>query len=245
MPLIIPMKETVPCSVRDYLVQDPVLRGQKYACVSFLSPRDAIASREAFSVSRFLGSFSTEVAGLFADIESRLDDKEKRIIANVRDRFHYVFDKEAMIKEYDAYVATYSGQILDDWSSKNGNAACVHGLKVRGSYETIEEAQKRAKDLKKKDPNFSVYVCEVGCWIPWAPNPDDIESAEYSETQLNTLMKEYNENMALRDEVYDKRKNELLEAAVEESAPGATETNFYTGESSTDASGVMKELVLS
>ena len=38
----------------------------------------------------------------------------------------------------------------------------VRGLKIRGVYNTQEEANKRAEYLQKIDPNFHVFVGEVG-----------------------------------------------------------------------------------
>ena len=80
--------------------------------------------------------------------------------------------------------------------------------------------------MKKVDKNHNIYIAQVGCWCPWSPNADDLEDQEYSETQLNTLMKEYKKNMDSKDEIFEKRKNDainsnqsentVLEAVVEE-----------------------------
>lgn len=37
-------------------------------------------------------------------------------------------------------------------------------FKIRGSFETVEEAQKAAASLQQQDPRFNVYVCETGKW---------------------------------------------------------------------------------
>ena len=63
------------------------------------------------------------------------------------------------------------------------------------------------------DTRFDIFVGQVGVWCPWSPNPEDMQEQEYAETQLNTLMKEYKQNMNLRDEFYEMRKREKIEDA--------------------------------
>lgn len=236
----------VSCKEHDFLEQDQTIRGQNYVCLSFLSPSDAVASREAFAVSRFLSAFSTEANQVLEDAKARASSEEdKKVLENLRDRYSYVFDKDMLKSEYDQYCSTYSEQIQKDWSEENDNGACVYGIKIRGAYETLPEAQTRAQSLKRSDPNFSVYVCEMGCWVPWSPNPDEIKDAEYSETQLNTLMKKYKENMTLKDEYYEARKRELVKAAeadassASETVAGGEGTSFSAEEGTSSASEIL------
>eukprot|EP00873_Tetraselmis_striata_P033705 jgi/Tetstr1/453969/TSEL_040888.t1 len=211
----------VSCKEQDYLEQDQPIRGQNYVCLSFLSPTDAVASRQAFEVSRFLGAFCAEASQVLKDAEARISSAEDRaVLSNLRERYAYVFDKELLKSEYDQYCATYAEQLKQDWAAESDNLANIHGIKIRGAYETLPEAQSRAQSVKRTDPNFSVYVCEMGCWVPWSPNPDDIADSEYSESQLNTLMKKYKENMALRDEYYEAHKSDMVKAAVPAGEPG-------------------------
>eukprot|EP00873_Tetraselmis_striata_P043822 jgi/Tetstr1/464086/TSEL_008891.t1 len=231
----------VSCKEQDFLEQDQPVRGQNYVCLSFLSPADAAASREAFQVSRFLGAFSAEASQVLADAEARASSEEDaKVLANLRDRYAYIFDKQLLREEYDQYCASYAEQLKQDWAAENDNRACVYGIKIRGAYETLPEAQGRAQQLKRTDPSFSVYVCEMGCWVPWSPNPEDIADAEYSETQLNTLMKKYKENMTLRDEYYESRKRDMVKSA-EASAPPAEE-DFSTGGAASTASEVLQAM---
>ena len=63
---------------------------------------------------------------------------------------------------------------------------------------------------------FNIFVAQVGVWCPWSPNPEEIQEQEYAETQLNTLMKGYRENMELRDQFYEQRKEEKIKEAQEQ-----------------------------
>jgi hypothetical protein len=60
---------------------------------------------------------------------------------------------------------------------------------------------------------FHIYVGEVGCWCAWAPDPEFIKDVEYSNSQLNTLMKEYKQNMDDKDNVFESRKNSIVAAS--------------------------------
>ena len=67
-------------------------------------------------------------------------------------------------------------------------------LKVRGCYESFEEASKRGEFLRNIDPHINVYVGEVGKWLPFDDDPEKAKQQEYQNKQLNNLMKGYLEN---------------------------------------------------
>jgi len=89
-------------------------------------------------------------------------------------------------------------------------------LKVRGSYETYEEAKKRADFLRNIDPNINVYVGEVGKWLPFEDNPENAKDHEYQNERLNKMMKGYVENQEKAKEFHEQRKNELVMRALKE-----------------------------
>jgi len=86
----------------------------------------------------------------------------------------------------------------------------VYGIKVRGSYSTYEEAQKRAKYLQETDSLHNVFIGEVGKWLPFEDSPDKAEDATYAEEKLNNLMKSYMENQSDAKKLYEQRKNEMI-----------------------------------
>ena len=87
----------------------------------------------------------------------------------------------------------------------------MRGIKVRGVFDTIEEAKLRSEFIKKSDSKFDIFIAQVGCWCPWSPNPNDLQDQEFAETQLNTLMKQYKQNMDAKDELFEARKNSQIE----------------------------------
>jgi len=86
----------------------------------------------------------------------------------------------------------------------------VYGIKVRGSYSTYEEAQKRAKYLQGADSYHNVFIGEVGKWLPFEDSPDKAEDVTYAEDKLNNMMKAYMENQENAKQLYEKRKNDMV-----------------------------------
>jgi hypothetical protein len=206
--------ETVPCAVADYLEQDPVIRGQRYACVSFVSPNDALASKEAYCVQQFLG----KVAG---DIKEMLDSMEV-VFSNqpsVMDTVRMLKERHALLwnpfevqEEFRMFKDQEATRLDDDFRKEYGNfKTTVQGVKIRGVYDTVEDARERAHKLKAMDGKFNVFVAEVGCWVPWDPSSSALQDVEFSETHLNTLMKKYTEQATIRDEVYASRKDRKID----------------------------------
>ena len=83
------------------------------------------------------------------------------------------------------------------------------GIKVRGSYGTIEQAESRVKELKAIDKFHHIYIGEVGKWLPFDPKPEESGKEIYPDKELNELMKNYKENRVKCDEVHEERKQTL------------------------------------
>jgi gluconate kinase len=208
-------EKPVPCNVADHLDQDPVIRGQRYACVSFVSPKDAIACKDVFCVHEFLSKISRDIYEMLKTIEAVFGNKDDTIKETARllmQRHEHLWDADTMQTEFRLFKEQESLTIDDNFKRAHGAfKTSVQGVKIRGSYDSVEEAQNRAKSLMRIDDRFNVFVAEVGCWCPWDPSTEEIGEVEYNETQLNTLMKKYNEQTESRDGLYNKRKTTLIE----------------------------------
>jgi len=96
---------------------------------------------------------------------------------------------------------------IDDKSS-------MYTFKVRGSYETVDEAQKRIQFLNSIDPNVNIYLAEVGKWCPFDDDPEKAKDAVYKDEELNRLMKGYKENQEKAKEHFQQRKAEMVAKAL-------------------------------
>jgi hypothetical protein len=90
----------------------------------------------------------------------------------------------------------------------------LSGIKVRGSFETYDEACLHAKKLQAVDESFNVFVGEVGKWLPFNPDPDSIKDFEYANNELNEMMKGYAANQERAKLFHEQRKNEMIQKSI-------------------------------
>uniref|UniRef100_A0A6C0IWL7 Uncharacterized protein n=1 Tax=viral metagenome TaxID=1070528 RepID=A0A6C0IWL7_9ZZZZ len=161
---------------KDFLENDPPIRGQNYVCLSFVSPDKILENKNLFLVKKYLEDLVSEKnINLDKEYLDNIADKYEDFLYNNRERYSREFDE------------------------KNDFNTSVRGVKVRGVYDTIQEAETRAKQFQSMDKYFNVFVGQVGYWLPWDPNPDSIENQEYGEKDLNELVKKYQENKDAKD----------------------------------------------
>ncbi len=93
----------------------------------------------------------------------------------------------------------------------------IRGLKIRGVYDTREEADQRAKELQEVDPNFDVFVGELGKWLPWDPDPNDgAKDQVYYEKELQQLMEGHEDNLKKSKRLQEQRKQDMIKKAATE-----------------------------
>jgi hypothetical protein len=243
-----------------FLEGDDEVRGQKYVCLSFLTPnRGILRNKDLFFFSKFLEFYemnhriaatesyimktfntmqntlsdiemdlrnanvsdvsgaqatltalSEKVKGQRADISRKTTgDLEAHVKANLSD-----FRESAIVDSYEKYMLKNRQRLEDEFHKQQNFQTTMHGLKVRGVYSNQEQANARAKALNKKDPYFNVYVADVGEWLPWDPEPDDVKDQEYQSDDLNKLMRSYKENAEKRDEFFEEEKRQKVAAAA-------------------------------
>jgi len=203
------MTELVSTKEVDFLDEDKKIRGQNYVLLSFINPEDVLVNKEAYYFSRYLNKFSKDMNTLFDGIQSKYPDS-KDLLDTVKTNHAYIFNVKEMDEQYKFFKSMNSSDIEADFHRDNNFQTTLRGLKVRGVFDTLDEAKSRSEFLKKTDKNFDIFIGEVGCWCPWSPNPNDLQNQEYGETQLNTLMKKYKENMESKDTVFEKRIQEEI-----------------------------------
>ena len=173
---------------KDYLNNDQAIPGQNYVCLSFLSPESCLKNKELFSFYSFL--------------------KASKGVCDV--------DFDTYSDQFKQYCETHSTELQRNFTDQFGMNTNVRGLKVRGVYSSLEEAQFRAKALQRNDSNFNVFVAQVGFWLAWDPSPYDIGNQEYANDQLNELMKNYNDNQKQKDIFYETRKADRIAENIHE-----------------------------
>jgi hypothetical protein len=206
------MTDTVSTKEVDYLDEDKAIRGQNYVLLSFVSPEDVIINKESYYFTRFLDQFSKDMGTLFTGLVAKYPDA-KELVETVKNNHLYISDPKELDEQYKYFKSTHSADIESEYHRENNFQTSIRGLKVRGVFDTLDEAKNRSEFLKKVDNKFDIFIGQVGCWCPWSPNPNDLQNQEYSETQLNTLMKKYKENMENKDIVFEQRKQQNIDLA--------------------------------
>jgi hypothetical protein len=205
----------VPVSEMDYLDEDKPIRNQNFVCLSFISPEDVILDKEVVFFSKYISAFSNEMNTLLSGLAEKYPN-DASMIDVLRENSAHIFDPKELQEQYKFFKSVNGPVLESEYHEKCEFRTSMRGIKVRGVYDTLREAQVRAEVLKKMGDKFSIFVAAVGCWCPWSPNPEDLENQEYAESQLNTLMGKYKENVSNRDLVFEQRKEDKIKKAKEE-----------------------------
>ena len=174
--------------VEDFLEVDTPIPGQNYCCLSFLSPNKVMKDKNGFYITQFLKAYCK-------DKKIEIDDVEK---------------------EYKDFAYKHAEQLQKDFDEACDFKTNVHGVKVRGIYDSRREAEVRAKKLHMQEPNFHVFIGQVGYWLPWDPEADRVQDEVFLNSQLNDMMGKYKENEVNKDMFYAEQKIDKMKAAKEE-----------------------------
>jgi hypothetical protein len=216
----------------DLLEEDKAISGQKFVCVSFVSPENILKRRELFMFEEFLKDYdfskSMEKFSQFLNFLSyKYNVNFETLMSDMQEFVKSEKDDLKTTDIYDSYktfLDNHENELDDEFNKQNNFQTSVRGLKVRGSYSTQEEAELRCKLLREVDPNHNVYVGPVGVWMPWEPEAYKTGRVEYLEDELNQLMHEKNTNEAKAKQEFEKRIQETKRKAIEENVKLARES---------------------
>ena len=216
----------------DLLDEDKPIAGQKFACISFISPDKIIRQKDMFFFEEFLKQF---------DLNKSLE-KFTQFLNFISFKYHVDFDKmtkdlEEFVKEekanlhkttlddeYKNFIDAHEEKLEEKYKENYGFQTSTRGLKIRGVYPNQQEAELRCKMLRELDPHHDVYVGPVGMWVPWEPEAYKTGRVEYLEDELNQLMNEKQKNEKTAKMEFDKRVREAKEKAMEENRKKAEES---------------------
>lgn len=208
----------------DLLDEDKPIAGQKFACLSFVSPEDIIKQREMFYFENFVKHWdfhkSMEKYRQFMSFISYKYKMDFDKLSGDLDEF-CASEKENLITttcldEYKTFVDAKEEQLDEEFDKRHKFQTSVRGVKVRGVFPSQEEAELRCKFLRTADPNHDVYVGEVGLWMPFHPEAYKTGRVEYMEETLNQLMSEKKQNEEEAKVEFDKRVKDAKEKAIQD-----------------------------
>ena len=216
----------------DLLDEDKPIAGQKFACISFISPENVLKDKKLFYFEQFLKKwdflksmekfhqfmhfisykYKLDFDSITQDLKSFVDEEKDNLL------------KTTIEDEYKNFLDEAEEKMESEFNIKHNFQTNTRGIKVRGSFPTQEEAELRCKILRESDPNHDVYVGPVGMWMPWEPDAYKTGRVEYLEKELNDLMHEKAKNEKGAKEEFDNRVREAKQKAIEENKKNAEKT---------------------
>jgi hypothetical protein len=213
----------------DLLEEDKPIAGQKFVCVSFVSPEKILKQRNAFLFEEFLKKWDwNKSMEKFVQFINFISYKYNLTFDDISNDFKEFVkeEKEILVKtniegEYKTFLDNNEEELDKEFSKVYNFQTCTRGLKIRGSYPTMEEAEIRCKMLREIDPNHDIMVGPVGLWMPWDPEAYKTGRVEYMEEELNQLMFEKQKNEANAKNAFEQRVKESKQKAIEENIKNA------------------------
>ncbi len=216
----------------DLCDEDQTIAGQKFACLSFISPEKVLKQREQYIFDQFVKEWDfTKCITKTVEFINFLSYKYNLKMDDVMADFHeFAKEEKEKLKEtsteddFKTFVENNEEKLNTDFNKQNNFRTSVRGLKVRGVYGTQEEAEMRCKKLREVDPNHDIFVGPVGIWIPWDPDAYKTGRVEFMEEELNQLHSEKIKNEHKAKEEFDRRIKETKQKAIEENIKKAEAT---------------------
>jgi hypothetical protein len=216
----------------DLLEEDKPIAGQKFVCCSFVSPEKILKQKEVFFFEEFLKKWEFDKSmEKFVQFLNFLSFKYNVNFEDVTNDFKDFVNEEkvnlaksSMEDDYKTFLDKNEEELEKQFGIAHNFQTSTRGLKVRGSYPTLEEAELRCKMLREIDPNHDVFVGPVGLWMPWEPEAYKTGRVEYMEEELNQLMHEKTKNETNAKTAFEQRVKETKQKAIEENIKNAEKT---------------------
>lgn len=213
----------------DLLEEDKPIAGQKFVCVSFVSPEKIIKQREIFYFEEFLKKWDfNKSMEKFVQFLNFISYKYNVSFEDVSNDFkdfvkeeRETLSKSSMTDDYKTFLDNNETELDKSFNRVHNFQTSTRGLKIRGSYPSMEEAELRCKMLREIDPNHDIMVGPVGMWMPWEPEAYKTGRVEYMEEELNQLMHEKTKNELNAKTAFDQRIKETKQKAIEENVKKA------------------------
>jgi hypothetical protein len=208
----------------DLLEEDKPIAGQKFVCVSFVSPEKILKQKEIFYFDEFLKKWDfTKSMEKFIQFLNFISFKYNLKFDDMTEDFkEFVKEERSNLStltiedEYKTFLDNNEEELEKKFGIEHNFQTSTRGLKIRGAFPTLEEAELRCKMLREMDPNHDVFVGPVGLWMPWEPEAYKTGRVEYMEEELNKLMHEKTKNEVNAKNAFEQRVKETKQQAIED-----------------------------
>jgi hypothetical protein len=216
----------------DLCDEDPPLAGQKFACMSFVSPDKILKKREVYLFNQFIKNweFSKSMERYFEFIHFIAFKYNLKVETLITDFNEFVKEETDKLKksgiedDYKNFLDKQEDKLNEAFNREHAFQTSVRGLKIRGVYSTQDEAEERCKKMREHDPNHDIYVGPVGVWVPWDPDAYKTGRVEHLEEELNALHKEKLKNEEMAKKEFEERVRETKKKAIMENIEKANKS---------------------
>lgn len=208
----------------DLCDEDPAIAGQKFCCMSFVSPEKILKKRETYLFDKFIQQWDfSKSMDRYNDfihfISYKYNLKVDDVVSDFKDFTKEEEDKlrkSSMDDDYKTFLDKNEEKLNEQFNREHAFQTSTRGLKIRGVFATQEEAQNKCVSLRKQDPNHDIFVGPIGIWVPWDPDAYKTGNVQFLEEELNQLHQEKIKNETFAKQEFDKRVLETKRKAIEE-----------------------------
>jgi hypothetical protein len=208
----------------DLCDEDAPIAGQKFTCMSFISPEKILKKREVFLFDQFVKQWDfTKSMDKFKDFLNFIAYKYNLKVDDVINDFNdFTKEEESKLKDnsveddYKNFIDKNEDSLTEQFQRVHAFQTSIRGLKIRGVFSNQDEAEMRCKKLREIDPNHDIFVGPVGMWIPWDPDAYKTGRVEFMEDELNQLHSEKIKNETKAKEEFERRVKETKKKAIQE-----------------------------
>jgi hypothetical protein len=206
----------------DLCDEDPPIAGQKFVCMSFVSPEKIIKQKEVFLFDQFIKQweFSKSMERYFEFIHFIAYKHNVNVETLISDFNDFVKEESSKLQksgiddDYKNFLDKNEDKMCEKFNRDHSFQTSVRGLKVRGVFATQDEAEIKSKNLRNNDKTHDIYVGPVGVWVPWDPDAYKTGRVEHMEDELNALHKEKMKNEELAKKEFEERVRETKKKAI-------------------------------
>jgi len=208
----------------DLCDEDPPIAGQKFVCMSFVSPEKILKKREVYLFDQFIKQweFSKSMERYFDFIHFIAYKYNLKVEELINDFNDFVKEETDRLKksgiedDYKNFMDKQEEKLNEQFNREHAFQTSVRGLKIRGAFPTQDEAEARCKKMREQDPNHDIFVGPVGVWVPWDPDAYKTGRVEHLEEELNALHKEKLKNEEMAKKEFEERVRETKKKAIME-----------------------------
>lgn len=209
----------------DLCDEDSPIAGQKFICVSFISPEKIVKQREMYLFEEFVKQWDfSKSMEKFTDFLNfiafkynlKYDDVYADLQTFVAEEKDNLVTSQSVNDSYKNFMDKNEDKLNEKFNREHQFQTSVRGLKVRGAFNTQEEAEMRCKKLRETDPHHDIFVGPMGIWIPFDPDAYKTGRIEFMEEELNQLHHEKLKNELEAKNAFEQRVKETKRKAIEE-----------------------------